>query len=111
MQYLLLFPLVLLVLSFLLTEDVITGIFLRKLAVDTSAEGIRKITDKLKEFGIRYHVVTVRSRGSIVSYGDARAYARSNLAMYKYSDKPGMVYYVFVSRKNYLQAKDLIAQG
>lgn len=109
MQYLLIFPIVLLILSFLLTEDVIMGIFLKKLAVDTSAEGIRKITDILKAAGIRYQLVTVRSRGSVGSFADARAYARSNIAMYKFSDKPGMVYYVYVSRKNIQHAKELIA--
>ena len=109
MQYLLIFPIILLILSFLLSEDIIMGIFLKKLAVDTSAEGIRKITDKLKTAGIRYQFVTVRSRGSVGSFADARAYARSNIAMYKFSDKPNMVYYVFVSRKNYQRAKELLA--
>jgi len=109
MQYLLIIPIVILLLSFLLTEDVIMGIFLKKLAVDTSAEGIRKITDKLKEAAIRYQLVTVRSRGSVGSFADAQAYARSNIAMYKFSNKPSMVYYVFVSRKAYQKAKDLIA--
>ena len=111
MQYLLIVPIVILLLSFLLTEDVIMGIFLKKLAVDTSAEGLRKITDRLKEAGVHYQLVTVRSRGSVGSFADARAYARSNIAMYKFSDKPNMIYYVFVSRKNYLRAKDLISQG
>jgi hypothetical protein len=110
LQYLLLIPLVLLILSLLLSEDVIMGIFLKKLTVDTSAEGIHKVTDKLKEAGIRYQFVTVRSRGSIGSSADAGAYAKSNIAMYKFGEKPGMVYYVFVSRKNYPRAKDLIAQ-
>ena len=111
MQYLLIFLIVLLILSFLLTEDVIMGVFLKKLAVDTSAEGIRKVTDILKEAGVHYQFVTVRSRGSVGSFADARAYARSNIAMYKFSDKPNMIYYVFVSRKNYQKAKELLAHG
>ncbi len=111
MQYVLIIPVIILVLSFLLTEDVIMGIFMKRLSVDTSAEGIRKITDKLKEAGIRHQVVTVKSGGSVGSFVDARAYAKSNVAMYKFGKKPGMVYYVYVSRKNYQKAKGLIAQG
>jgi hypothetical protein len=109
MQYLLIIPILLLLLRLLLTEDVVMGIFLRKLAVDYSAEGIWKITDKLKEAGIHHQVVTVRSRGSLGSSADAQAYAKSNIAMYQFSNKPDMVYYVFVSRKNYQRAKDLMA--
>ncbi len=95
-------------LSFLLTEDVLMGIFMKKLTVDSSAEGIRKVTDKLKGASIRYQLVTTRSRGSVGSLWDARAYAKSNIALYKYSAKPNMVYFVFVSRKNYQRAQELI---
>ncbi len=37
MQYLLIIPIILLILSFLLTEDVLMGIFMKKLTVGSSA--------------------------------------------------------------------------
>lgn len=110
MQYLLLFPLVVIVVYLLFTEDVIMSLFMKKLATDTSAEEIRKITDKLKAANVHYQLVTDRSRGSVGSFADARAYAKSNMAMYKFSNKPSMVYHVFVRRKNYSGAKDLISK-
>jgi len=83
--------------------------FLKKrLAIDTSSEAIRRITDILDENGIQYEIRTVRSRGSVGSALDAQAYARANLALYKESALPSVVYFVYVKRKAYVRAVELV---
>jgi hypothetical protein len=83
-------------------------IFKKRLAIDTSSEAIRRMTDILEENGIKYEIRTIRSRGSIGTALDAQAYARGNLAMYKGSSQPSMVYQLYVDRKDFERAKDLI---
>ncbi|MEA4811935.1 MAG: hypothetical protein VB108_05130 [Anaerolineaceae bacterium] len=108
MGYLFLMPIIFLIISSFISEDVLMSLLMKKVAVDTSAEGIRCITDKLGCAKIKYHIVTTRTRGTIGSGGDARSYARANIALYKFGKNPGFVYSVFVKRKDYPKAKEAI---
>ncbi len=81
--------------------------FKKKLIVDTSAEAIAKVTTILDENKIAYEMHTVRARGNIGSALDARSYAQGNIAMYKGASQPTYVYYIYVSRKDYDQARKL----
>ena len=83
-------------------------LFKKKLVVDTSAEEIRRTTTILEQNKIPYELRTTRSRGSITSAIDAQTYARANIAMYKGASKPTFVYTVYVKRKFYDRALDLI---
>lgn len=84
------------------------GFFLRKLTVDTSAEEIRRATTILEKNNIKYEIRTIRSRGSVGSSMDARDYARANLAMYKGAAQPTFIYTIYVSRKDYDHARQLV---
>jgi len=84
------------------------GLFMKKLITDTSAEEIARVTDLLEQNAIRFEVRTTRSRGSIGSGMDAGAYARGNLAMYKGASQPVFVYAVYVNRKDFEQARQLV---
>lgn len=77
------------------------GLFLKKLATDTSAEEIRRITTILDQHKIKYEVRTTRTRGTIGLGMDAASYAKANLAMYHGAAGPSFIYSVYVSRKNF----------
>jgi hypothetical protein len=81
---------------------------MKRLILDTSSETIRRVTSILDENKIKYTLKTTRTRGTVGSGLDARAYARANIAMYKGSDQPSFVYSVYVSRKDYARAAALI---
>ena len=68
--------------------------FKKKIAVDTSGEEIRRITNILEACGIKYEIRTRRTRGSIGTAFDSRSYASANLALYKGSSVPSVVYMV-----------------
>lgn len=80
----------------------------KRIAVDTSGEEIRRITSILEMNKIKYEIRTKRARGSIGTAIDARTYARANLAMYKGAQSPSVVYMIWVRRKDYEQAFDLL---
>ena len=84
------------------------SLFMKKIAVDTSAEEIRKMTTILEKNNLKYEIRTTRTRGSIGSAIDARSYANANLAMYKGSSQPSFVYSVYVKPKDYDKARKLI---
>jgi len=84
------------------------GLFMRRLAVDTSAEEIKRIETILQQNNIKYEVRSERSRGTIGMGLDAAAYARANLPMYQGASQPTFIYYVYVNRKDYQRAKKLI---
>lgn len=86
------------------------GLFLKKLAIDTNAEEIGRITTILEQNDIKYVVDTVRPRGTVGSAIDAGTYARANLAYYKGAPQPTFVYYVYVKRKDYDRARKLISE-
>ena len=83
-------------------------LFKKKLVVDTSAEEIRRTTTILEKNKVPYELRTIRSSGSIMSAIDAGTYARANIAMYKGASQPTFVYTVYVKRKFYDRALDLI---
>ena len=83
-------------------------LFKKKLVVDTSAEEIRRTTTILEQNKIPYELRTTRSRGSITSAIDARTYASANIAMYKGASQPTFVYTVYVKRKFYDRALEMI---
>lgn len=85
------------------------GLFLKKLATDTSAEEIRRITSILEKNNLKFEVRTTRTRGTIGSGIDAHAYARANLALYKGASQPSFIYAVYVRRKEIDKARKLIA--
>ena len=80
----------------------------KKIAVDTSGEEIRRITNILAQNKIKYEIRTKRVRGSIGTAIDARTYARANLAMYKGAQLPSVVYMIWVRRKDYERAFDIL---
>jgi hypothetical protein len=80
----------------------------KKLVIDVSSEEIARVTSILEENGIDYGLRTVRARGSIGTALDSLTYARSNLAMYKGSRGNQYVYMVYVRRRDYERAKDLV---
>ena len=82
-------------------------LFKKRIAVDTSGEEIRRITNLLEDNNIKYEIRTKRARGSIGSAIDARTYARSNLSMYKGAQSPPVVYMIWVKRNDYENACDL----
>lgn len=84
------------------------GLFMRRLTVDTSTEGIKRISTILDQNSIKYEVRSERSRGTIGMGLDAAAYARANLAMYKGASDPTFIYSVYVNLKDYKRAKKLI---
>ncbi|MBN1371176.1 MAG: hypothetical protein JW987_04380 [Anaerolineaceae bacterium] len=81
---------------------------MRRLTVDTSTEGIKRISTILDQNSIKYEVRSERSRGTIGMGLDAAAYARANLAMYKGASDPTFIYSVYVNLKDYKRAKKLI---
>lgn len=83
-------------------------IFMKRLILDTSSATIRRVTTILDENKIKYTLKTIRPRGAIGTGLDARSYAQSNIAMYKGSGQPSFVYSVYVNRKDYDLAADLI---
>ena len=84
------------------------GLFMRKLTVDTSTEGIKRISAILKQNGIPYEVRSERSRGSVGSSLDASSYARANLPLYYGASQPTFVYSIFVNFIDYKRARKLI---
>jgi hypothetical protein len=86
-------------------------IFMKKLAVDTSAEEIRRTTTILEQNRIKYEIRTTRTRGTIGSALDARSYANANLAMYKGASPPSFIYSVYVKHKDYERACTLIKKA
>ncbi len=84
------------------------ALFMKKLAIDTSAEEIRRITTILEQNDLKYDIRTVRTRGSIGSSLDARSYANANLAMYKGASQPSFIYSLYVKPKDYERARNLI---
>jgi len=84
------------------------GLFMKRIAVDTSGEEIRRVTTILDQNKIKYEIRTKRTRGSVGSALDAGAYARGNIAMYKGANSPPVVYIVYVRRSDYDKAYDLL---
>lgn len=84
------------------------GLFMKKLTVDTSAEGIRGLASTLDQNNIRYEIRTTRTRGSVGTAMDAHYYAKGNLPMYKGASQPAVIYSIYVDRKKYYQATKLI---
>jgi len=82
--------------------------FKKRIVVDTSGVEIRRVTDLLDQHAIKYELRTKRTRGSIGTALDSRSYAASNIAMYKGASKPPVVYKVYVKRKDYAKAYDLL---
>jgi hypothetical protein len=82
---------------------------MKRLILDPSSETVRRVTTILDENGIKYTLKTIRPRGSIGTGLDARSYAGANISMYKGSSQPQFVYSVYVRRKDYDRASDLIA--
>lgn len=80
----------------------------KKIVVDTSSEEIRRVTTILDQNKIKYEIRTKHTRGSIGSALDAGAYARSNIAMYKGTNAPPVVYMVYVRRRDFDNAYALL---
>ena len=80
----------------------------KRILVDTSSEETRRVTNLLDEHKIKYELRTKRPRGSVGTALDARAYAQGNISMYKGASQPLFVYMVYVRRKDYAQAKQVL---
>ena len=81
--------------------------FMRQLTVDSSAEEIARVEEILKSQQIPYRINSIRTRGDIGSALDARSYARSNIALYKGSATPSVIYRIYVRRRDYAWEKNL----
>jgi hypothetical protein len=82
--------------------------FKKKIATDTSGEEARRITNILEENDIHYEIRTKRSRGVIGLVIDSRYHARINQPLYKGSRQLSYVYMIYVRRKDYDRAYDLL---
>lgn len=83
-------------------------LFKKKIVVDISGEEVRRVTTILDKNKIKYDVRSKRTRGSVGSALDAGSYARSNIALYKEAAAPPIVYMVYVRKKDYERAFDLV---
>jgi len=83
-------------------------IFKKNIATDTSSEAIRRMTTILEENNIKYEIRTKRTRGAIGAAFDARSYASSNIATYKGASQPSFIYMIYVKKKDYDRASELI---
>jgi hypothetical protein len=93
----------------LIVEVVCMSLIVKKrIVVDISGEEIRRVTNLLDQHHITYELRTKRTRGSIGTALDSMAYARSNIAMYKGTSTPPVVYMVYVKRSDYAKAYDLL---
>lgn len=86
------------------------GLFMKKLVIDTSAEEIRRVTTVLEQNDIKYEIRTLRARGTVGSSIDAASYARANLSLYKGASQPSFIYYVYVRRRDYERARELMLE-
>ncbi len=77
------------------------------LASNDPAES-RRVENILLKAYIPYRIFTRKARGSIGMAYDTRSYSSHNLAMYKGSSLPTVVYEFFVRRKDFDCAKKLI---
>jgi hypothetical protein len=82
--------------------------FKKRILVDTSGEEARRVTEILDANEIKYELRTKRARGSVGTGLDARAYGRGNIAMYKGAGAPMFVYMVYVRRKDFDRAHQLL---
>ena len=82
--------------------------FKKRIAVDTSSEEARRVTEILDANGIRYELRTKRPRGSIGTALDSRAYASGNISMYKGASQPLFIYMIYVKRKDFDRAHHLL---
>ena len=87
------------------------GFFMKRIAIDTSAEEVRRISSILEQNNLKCEVRTERTRGSIGSSLDAASYAQGNIAMYKGASQPTFIYSVYVNRKDYDCARKLIGRS
>lgn len=85
--------------------------FMKRIAVDTSNEEISRVTTILDQNRIKFELRTKRTRGVYGSMYDARSYAGANISMYKGSSQPAFVYMVYVKRRDYAQAHELLYAG
>jgi len=83
-------------------------LFKKRIAVDTSNEEISRVTTILDQNNIKYELLTKRTRGVYGSAYDARSYAGANVAMYKGSTQPTFIYMVYVKRRDYARAHEIL---
>lgn len=82
--------------------------FLKKLMVETSAEAFHKACKILDQNGIQYRMQTIRSRGTVGRTIDSAAYMRFNLSQSKWGSESPFFYTIYVRRKDYDRANQLI---
>ncbi len=83
-------------------------LFKKRIATDTSSQAISRITDILEANSIKYEIRTRRPRGSVGTALDSRSYAGANIAMYKGASQPTYVYMLYVKRRDYQRARELV---
>jgi hypothetical protein len=81
-------------------------IFMKKLATDTSAEGISRIKTILAQNNIRFEIATARGRTG--SDRDVQTGLRSNPVAYNLVRDPMFIYTVYVNRKDFTRAQQLV---
>ena len=81
-------------------------LFMKKLATDTSAEEIGRIKTILVQNKLKLEVWT--SRGRTGSERDSHTYLRSNPVMYGIAPEPVFIYTIYVRRKDYARARQLV---
>ena len=81
-------------------------LFMKKLATDTSAEEISRIKTVLGQNNIKLEVWT--SRGRTGSERDSHIYLKSMPVMNGIAPEPVFIYTVYVRRKDYARARQLV---
>jgi len=81
-------------------------LFMKKLATDTSAEEIGGIKTILAQNNLKFEVTT--ARGGTGSRWDSHTNLRSNPVMHGIAPEPVFIYTVYVRRKDYVRASQMV---
>jgi len=81
-------------------------LFMKKLATDTSAEEIGRIKTILVKNNLKFEVMIARGRTGAMR--DNHVYLKSSPVMYGIAPEPVFIYTVYVRRKDYARAKQLV---
>jgi hypothetical protein len=81
-------------------------LFMKKLATDTSAEEIGRIKTILAQNNLKFEVWM--SRGRTGSERDSHVYLKSMPVMNGIAPEPVFIYTIYVRRKDYAHARELV---
>lgn len=81
-------------------------LFMKKLATDTSAEEIGRIKSILVQNNLKFEMNL--THGRFGSSRDSHVYLKSMPVIYNVAPEPICIYSVYVSRKDYARARQLV---